>query len=504
LVSDQSTGNIVRVPNEAGTLTAADATVIEKNPDSAAGLALDVAGNLYTTDQTGAAAYAIQRTASTINFGTINDGSSSPATTVYAQNAGNLPLALASGMSSFLTLPSSSMFTLAAGSPVDCTTASSLASGDNCEFTVQFSPPYGSTAAAQTATANFNSTALNTASALITLNGTNVYQPLMSQTIDFTAPASPVTYGSRPITLSATATSGLPVTFSILSGPGSISGNTLTITGVGTIVVAANQAGNADYLAAPQVTQSVVVDVIGMAAVPTFTPAAGTYSSIQSVTLADSTAGASIYYTTDGSAPTISSTLYRGVITVSSTETIEAIAIAPGYTNSPVVSAAYTIKLVAPGFAITLASSSLTIEEGGGAQTMVSVTPYGGFKSPVSFRCQGLPPDATCSFSPATVTPSGASASTTQLTITTSTSAALRHNSSPWLPGSALACALFGFLGFRKRRGLQILLMLAACVITLGLANGCGTSLSTASNVTVTATSGSMQSNAALTLTLKQ
>jgi hypothetical protein len=80
-----------------------------------------------------------------------------------------------------------------------------------------------------------------------------------SQTIDFIAPASPEAYGASPIGLSATASSGLTPTFSIISGPGSVSGNTLTMTGQGTIVIAANQAGNANYAAAPQVTQSVVV-----------------------------------------------------------------------------------------------------------------------------------------------------------------------------------------------------------------------------------------------------
>ena len=51
-----------------------------------------------------------------------------------------------------------------------------------------------------------------------------------SQTINFTPPTSPVTYGVSPITLVATATSGLVVTFTVQSGPGMISGNILTIT----------------------------------------------------------------------------------------------------------------------------------------------------------------------------------------------------------------------------------------------------------------------------------
>ena len=81
----------------------------------------------------------------------------------------------------------------------------------------------------------------------------------MAQSITFTPPVSPVTYGVSPIPLSATATSGLGVTLSVISGPGIISGNTLIITGAGTVVVAANQAGNANYLAATQVTQSIMV-----------------------------------------------------------------------------------------------------------------------------------------------------------------------------------------------------------------------------------------------------
>jgi hypothetical protein len=50
----------------------------------------------------------------------------------------------------------------------------------------------------------------------------------------------------------------------------------------------------------------------GSAATPTFSPAAGTYSSAQSVTISDATSGATIYYTTNGTTPTTSSTKYTG------------------------------------------------------------------------------------------------------------------------------------------------------------------------------------------------
>lgn len=79
------------------------------------------------------------------------------------------------------------------------------------------------------------------------------------------------------------------------------------------------------------------------AATPTFSPVAGTYSGAQKVTISDTTPGAIIYYTTDGTTPTTSSTQYTGLITVISAETIEAIATANYYLPSAVGTAVYTI-----------------------------------------------------------------------------------------------------------------------------------------------------------------
>jgi hypothetical protein len=78
---------------------------------------------------------------------------------------------------------------------------------------------------------------------------------------------------------------------------------------------------------------------------PTFSPAAGTYTSVQMVTLGSTTPAATIYYTTNGTTPTTASAVYSGPITVSSTTAIQAIAVASGYLNSPVASATYTVNI---------------------------------------------------------------------------------------------------------------------------------------------------------------
>ena len=77
-------------------------------------------------------------------------------------------------------------------------------------------------------------------------------------------------------------------------------------------------------------------------ATPTFLPVAGTYLSTQNVTISCTTDGASIHYTTDGTDPTSTSTLYEGAIPVSSNTTLKAKAFKDN-DESLVASATYTI-----------------------------------------------------------------------------------------------------------------------------------------------------------------
>ena len=84
------------------------------------------------------------------------------------------------------------------------------------------------------------------------------------------------------------------------------------------------------------------------AATPTFSVPGGNYSSTQTVTISDTTPNAIIYYTLYGTTPNTNSPVYNSAaITVSSTETIEAIATASGYTQSAVANATSTIGLPA-------------------------------------------------------------------------------------------------------------------------------------------------------------
>ena len=85
-----------------------------------------------------------------------------------------------------------------------------------------------------------------------------------------------------------------------------------------------------------------LITTVPAVATPTFSPEAGTYYEVQNVTIACTTEGATIYYTTNGTTPDNTSTQYDGAITVSETTTINAIAYV-GEDFSSVATATYTI-----------------------------------------------------------------------------------------------------------------------------------------------------------------
>jgi hypothetical protein len=131
---------------------------------------------------------------------------------------------------------------------------------------------------------------------------------------------------------------------------------------------------------------------------PTFSPVAGTYTTAQSVTISDSSSGAEIYYTTNGTTPTTSSAIYTGPITVSTTETINAIAVGTGHANSAVATATYTIATVLPKPTFSVAPGTYT-----STQT-VAITDTNS-QATIYFTTTGTPPTTTSAIytSPLTV-----------------------------------------------------------------------------------------------------
>jgi len=100
------------------------------------------------------------------------------------------------------------------------------------------------------------------------------------------------------------------------------------------------------------------------AATPVLSVKSGTYESTQTLAMTDATAGAILYYTTNGTTPTTASAKYTGPIAVDASETVTAIAVATGYTDSATASATYTLvgspsALSSPATAIATPEATL-------------------------------------------------------------------------------------------------------------------------------------------------
>jgi len=166
------------------------------------------------------------------------------------------------------------------------------------------------------------------------------------------SPAAGIYSSAQTVTISTT-TSGASIRYTKDGSTPSETAGTLytspvSISATTTLNAIAYKSGMADSIVA---SGYYVIGTPSQVAAPVFSPPSGTYTAAQAVTIATTTSGASISYTTDGSTPTeANGTLYSGPVSIGATTTLQAIAFKPEYTDSNVTSGKYTVNLppVAP------------------------------------------------------------------------------------------------------------------------------------------------------------
>jgi hypothetical protein len=370
---------------------------------------------------------------------------------------------------------------------------------------------------------------------------TNITVKGASQTLTFPAIASKV-YGSAPFAVTATSSLGAsyPVTMSVVSGPATINGGTVTITGVGTVVLQATQAGGVNYDPA-SATQSFQVTPAPTTTSLTAPANAAVGASFPLTATVASTAGVpagNVTFYNNGTSLCVGTLNGNGVATCSTaalpagTDTVTATYAAAGnFAASSSAGATVTINAapVKPLGAYTVAANptTLTIAAGGAAKTTLTLTPTGGYSGTISFSCLNLPTDASCAFATNQVTMSGNDQSVnTGLTINTTTPQAgmLAPMQAPqrlfhpvlfalafWCPGGLTALMLAPRRKLLKTQRLWYLCLLlaGAWAFAVGL-SGCGlhgyvanVTTGTAQVIVVaTGTSGSAVSTQSETLTI--
>jgi N-acetylneuraminic acid mutarotase len=262
---------------------------------------------------------------------------------------------------------------------------------------------------------------------------------------------------------------------------------------------------------------------------PSINPDGGTFDGHATVSITDaSPLVVQIFFTTDGSDPNPSSSLYSGPLTISTTETLKAIATAPGYLPSDVASASFTINQ--PVFAIAGTDVSIPAGATSGNVSQVTVTPASGFTGTVTLTAAltsspaGAVKLPTLSFATNSVAVSSTASQTDALTITTvaPTMAAMHDPAGERLwPVGGTALGFLLLLRIRGRnRYLSFLGGLVLLVATTQAISGCGgggggnngggsngggTPGTTPGNytITVTGTSGNLVKTSIITLTVK-
>jgi sugar lactone lactonase YvrE len=218
--------------------------------EGGANVTVDALGNLFMVNNTAVMEWQrAQVPILTFAATAVGSTSSDSPQSVTLQNIGNANLT-ATGLSvstNFAQMPGS-------GSPADCSATTVLVAGASCNISVSFTPTAGGPLTGAVVLTD-NALNGNLATQSIALNGTGQF---LSQTITFAS--IPSETQGMSFTLSASASSGLTVSFSSLTTTVcTASGTSVTLANGGTCSIQASQAGNSQYSAAAPVTQSFTV-----------------------------------------------------------------------------------------------------------------------------------------------------------------------------------------------------------------------------------------------------
>lgn len=322
-------------------------------------------------------------------------------------------------------------------------------------------------------------------------------------------------FGDAPFQIAANSNSTGAISYSILSGPATLSGSTLTLTGAGTVSVQASQLAAGSFRAA---TQSTSFTAVPTSSTLTITSSSNPILLKNLVTLTASTVSAATGTVTfmDGTAVLGSAALSNGVAVYSASSlAVGSHVVTASYSgDANFLPATATLTEVVQDFTLVLgssSSSSQTVQRGAAVTYSLLLNPSGvALPEPVTLAVSGLPPGATASFSPATL-PAGTGATPVTLTVQIPANLAEQGNKRTLggVGSLTLALLIMPFLRDRKSRLASLGLILCSGLVGF-LLLGCGGSNDSSSNppkpaaqtytLTVTGTAGADVQSTTLTL----